>query len=99
LLAFAVSAVLLGGFGFSVIDSFTNAVPKFPPLILITAATLVVALLAALTERDPADRTAHRLRLGLIGVGLAGELAIYLVPITVGRWIIVPIFIIRPYRK
>jgi DMSO reductase anchor subunit len=93
LLAFAVSAIMLGGFGFSVIDSFTNAVIKFPPFSSITTTALVIALLAALTERDPADRTAHRLRLGLIGVGLAGMLVIYLVPITVGRWVMVPIFI------
>jgi DMSO reductase anchor subunit len=94
LLAFAVSAIMLGGFGFSVIDSFTNAVIKFPPFSSITTTALVIALLAALTERDPADRKAHRLRLGLIRVGLAGMLAIYLVPITVGRWIMVPIFIL-----
>jgi anaerobic dimethyl sulfoxide reductase subunit B len=91
LFAFAVSAILLGGLGLLVIDFFTY-IGDLVNLPLALIAVLGIALWTVLTERDSAHQTARRLRLGLTGIGLAGVLAIYFVPIAVGRWIMVPIF-------
>lgn len=93
LLAFTLSAVLLGSFGLVGVNIFTNTRGiGYLPIVL--TAGLAVALLVALTDPDSADQMAPRLRLGLIGLGLIGVLGMYLLPVTVGRWIMVPIFII-----
>lgn len=93
LLAFAVSAVSLGGLGLLAVDPFPHAGSmEILPLVLI--AGLVVALGVALTGPDPAQQTVHRLRLGLIGLGMVGTLAIHFVPNTVWSWFAVPICII-----
>jgi len=61
---------------------------------LVVAIGLIVALLLALVEQNQAYKTAGRLRLGLIGLGLVGIVGMHLVPNTVGRWIVIPIFLI-----
>jgi len=94
LLAFIVSAILLGGLGLEVVDVCVAA-PKAgePLMVLVVAIGLIVALLLAFAERNQAYKTARRLRLGLIGLGLVGIVGIYLVPNSVGRWIVIPIFL------
>jgi hypothetical protein len=50
-------------------------------------------MLLSLTDRNPASKTAGRLRLGLIALALAGAASMYLWPDPVGRWSMFPIFI------
>ena len=95
LLAFTVSALLLGGLGLEVVNVSVYAVESGEPLMaLVVAIGLIVALLLALAEQNQAYKTAGRLRLGLIGLGLVGTVGMHLVPNTVGRWIVIPIFLI-----
>jgi len=95
LLAFIVSAILLGGLGLEVVNVSVYAVESGEPLMaLVVAIGLIVALLLALAEQNQAYKTAGRLRLGLIGLGLVGTVGMHLVPNTVGRWIVIPIFLI-----
>jgi DMSO reductase anchor subunit len=95
LLAFAVSAILLGILGLKVVDFFADAAEtRYPPFGLVPVIGLVIAFLLSFSGRDPAHQTARRLRPGLIGLGLVGMLVMYILPDLVGSWIIVPIFII-----
>jgi len=94
LLAFIGSAITLGILGWEGVDLFADTVDIYPQLYLVVAVGLVVALLQSLTDLDQDHQTARRLRLGLIGLGLAGVLAMYVIPNTVGRWIMVPIFLV-----
>jgi anaerobic dimethyl sulfoxide reductase subunit B len=99
-LAFALSALLLGGFGLEVIDIFAGVPAGRSPLINVAvAAGLVFAFALALVERDQAYQTARRLRLGLILLGLAGMLAVSFLPDTMGRWITVLIFILVLFEQ
>jgi anaerobic dimethyl sulfoxide reductase subunit B (iron-sulfur subunit) len=92
-LAFFVSAALLGGIGVEILNnsgktgsmSFTN---------LVLGAGLIVVLGLSLLDRNQTHRTARGLRLGLIGLGLVGALGVYVAPNAVGRWLVVPIFVI-----
>ena len=93
LLAFAVSAVLLGGLGLAVIDAIRDATIEAGHQ-LAGGVGLTGALILSLAERNQAHRTADRLRLGSLGLGLLGTLGMYFVPDLVGRWIIIPIFLI-----
>jgi DMSO reductase anchor subunit len=93
LLAFFVSALLLGGIGTETLNSFeTTDFTPFTSLIL--GVGLVAALGLSLADRSPFHQTARRLRPGLIGLGLVGAFGMLVVSSIVGRWLIVPIFII-----
>jgi len=101
LLAFTLSAILLGGFGLEVVDVFSNAGGgRSLPLVLVATIALIVAFLLSFVEDDHAQQTARnlkvtgRLRLGLIGLGMAGALAMLFATGAAGKWISVPIFII-----
>ena len=93
LLAFVVSTVLLGGLGVEIFEVFGNTVPK-PLTGPAIGMALVVAWGLSLTDWDQVHRTARRLRLGLIVLALAGVAAIYIVPVTGARWMIILIFIV-----
>jgi anaerobic dimethyl sulfoxide reductase subunit B len=93
LLSFIVSAILLGGVGSEVLGVLGNPAPKLG-YFLISGIGLVGALLLSLSDRLPTHQTARNLRLGLIGLGLAGMLGIYTSPNPVGGWLVIPIFII-----
>jgi anaerobic dimethyl sulfoxide reductase subunit B (iron-sulfur subunit) len=93
-LAFALSAVLLGGFGLKIVALFAKTRTSVPPLDPVVTTGLLIALALSLTEQDQIHRTARKLRLGLIGLGLAGSLVTWIVPVLVGRWLLVPIFMI-----
>ena len=93
LLTFIVSAVLLGGLGLGMVHAFGSAVAQ-SGFILVSGTGLIGALLLSLTDRDHAHQAAHRLRLGLIGVGLIGVAAMYIVPSAVRGWLMIPIFLI-----
>ena len=92
--AFALSAILLGGYGLIALKPFINVGIGSLPIVLIASAGLVVALWAALTDHGPGYQAARRLRLVLIGLGLTGVPAMYLIPNPVGRGIGVAIFLI-----
>lgn len=92
-LAFIVSAVLLGGLGLVALEVVRNDAPKMGYL-LAGGAGLVGALLLSLSGQNPADKTAGRLRLGLIGLALVGVAAMYLLPDAARIWLAVPILII-----
>lgn len=94
LMAFTVSAILLGAFGLKAIGFLINAGIEFPPFVLIATAGLGSALWVEVTEPEPVHQAARRLRLVLIGLGLTGVLATYIVPNTVGRWIVITLFMI-----
>jgi DMSO reductase anchor subunit len=91
--AFIVSTVLLGGLGLAVVDAIGNNVPKVAHL-LAGGVGLGGALWLSLLERNSLHRTASRLRPGLIAFALIGVLGMFVVSDSVGRWMIVPIFII-----
>lgn len=92
-LAFAVSTFLLGSLGLQVLNGFTVVV-SYLPLDWFAAIGLVVTFSLALTDRNQAHRTARRLRLGLIGLGLAGLLVMGISSDLAKMWIMVPIFMI-----
>ena len=83
MLAFFVSALLLGGLGLNILDRFGNDVPM-PFTVLTIGAGLVAALALSLADRNQFHQTARKLRSGLIGLGLAGALGMYVVPSIVG---------------
>ncbi|MFL7868583.1 MAG: DmsC/YnfH family molybdoenzyme membrane anchor subunit, partial [Anaerolineales bacterium] len=93
LLAFLVSAVLLGVAGLGILATATNGSP-LPECKFVLGAGLLGALLLSLTDRNPAGKAAGRLRLGLIGLAMVGAITMYLWPDSVGRWSTIPIFII-----
>lgn len=98
LLAFLVSAVLLGGVGAAILNnSGETAFMSFTNLFL--GAGLIAALGLSLTDRDQTHQMARRLRLGLIGLGLVGVLGMYVLPNAVGRWLILPIFVIVLFEE
>ncbi len=95
LLAFSVSALVLGGLALEVLGTFaadTRAV--YPLAVPVTAVGLVVALGLLLTDRDRTHPTAHRLRLGSVGLGLAGVGGMAFVPHPAGMWLAAPLFVI-----
>ena len=83
LLAFIVSAIVLGGLGLGVANAFGSAVIKIGYLI-VSGIGLMGALLLSLTDRDQAYQTASRLRFGSILLALVGVVTIFLVPIRPG---------------
>ena len=92
-LAFIVSALLLGGLGLEILNMASSGIPK-PEYQFAFGAGWVGALWLSLTDRNPAGKTAGRLRLGLIGLALAGVASMYLWPASVGRWSMLPIILI-----
>ena len=93
LLAFVVSALLLGGLGLEVMDTLMKGTPRIGYQ-LVSGAGLAGAFLLSLSDRNPAGKMAGRLRLGLIGLALIGMAAMYFLPDSAGRWLVVPIFTI-----
>jgi DMSO reductase anchor subunit len=93
LLEFSFSALVLGGFGLQIVDTSGEAITKSGYL-LGSGLGLIGAFLLLLTDRDRPHRTARRLRLGLIALGLAGVLRMYLTPVAAGEWLAIPIFLI-----
>lgn len=93
LLAFFISAVLLGGIGLDILNS-SGKTGFMLFMNLVVGGGLIAALWLSLTDRDQTHQTARRLRLGLIGLGLVGMLGVHVVPITVGRWLVIPIIVI-----
>ena len=91
--AFSVSAVMLGGLGLAVVDMLAHGVPKTGYL-LSGGAGLVGALWLSLSGRDSVHQTAGRLRSGLTVLTLFGVVMMLLLPYPVGRWGVVPIFLI-----
>ena len=93
LLAFIVSAVLLGGLGLETLRIVENTAPKLG-YVLVSGIGLVVALLLSLSGWDQIHKTAHNLRLSLIVLSLVGVLGIYLALDSVGEWLPIPVFIL-----
>jgi anaerobic dimethyl sulfoxide reductase subunit B (iron-sulfur subunit) len=93
LLAFVVSAVLLGGLGLAVVDALVNGTPRVGYLLAAGAGGGGVLLLS-LSEREQAHRAARRFRLGLIGLLLLGLVTMCFAPDPVGRWLALPILIL-----
>jgi DMSO reductase anchor subunit len=93
LLAFTFSALTLGGLGLTAFELLTSSTIK-PGFLLAGGLGLVGALPLTLSELKQTHQTAIRLRLSLIILALVGVTAMFLVPLSVGRWIILPIFII-----
>ena len=92
LLAFLVSVALLGGIGIDILNNFEKA--DFMPFTnLVLGAGLIVALGLSLANQDQTHQTSRSFRLSLIGLGLVGVLGIYVVSNAVGRWLVVPIFV------
>jgi len=91
LLAFAVSAVVLGSFGLGVVDWIEGGGVRVGYQ-LVGGVGVVGALLLSLSDRNPAHQTVGRLKLGLIGLTLIGMLVIVIVPDEVGGRLTVPIF-------
>ena len=85
LLAFVVSAVLLGGLGSEMLNGTGNVA---------TSIGLIAALLVLLSDRNQAHLTARKLRFSLIGLGMIGVAVMYVVPNIAGEWLIIPIFVI-----
>jgi anaerobic dimethyl sulfoxide reductase subunit B (iron-sulfur subunit) len=98
LLAFIASTLLLGGFGLEVVNLVGGAASKIGYQ-LAGGVGGMGALLLSLSDRDPAHKMAGRLRLGLIGLALFGIVALFVIPDSVGRWTIVPIFIIALFEE
>ena len=93
LMVFLISALLLGELGTEILNRFGNAAPSLFTTLTVGAG-LVAALVLSPADRDQSHQTVRRLRLGLIGLGLVGVLVTFVVPNTMGRWLVVPIFII-----
>ena len=93
LLSFAVSAALLGALGLQILDTVGNTGPSIGYQ-FVSGGALVGALWLSLTERDSAHQTVNRLRLGLIALAGLGMVMLFILPDTVGRWIILPVFLI-----
>jgi len=93
LMAFSSSAFLLGGLGMTALDLLVNNIAKIGYL-FVGGVGGIGALLLTLTERNQIRKTATRLRLGLIALALLGAVKIVLVPESVGRWLVVSIFIL-----
>lgn len=93
LLAFTVSALLLGGLGLAVADALMNGTPKVGYLFAAGVGG-GGALMLALSDREQAHRAARRLRLGLIGLVLLGLVTICFVPDPAGMWLALPILIL-----
>jgi len=87
LLVFIVSSVVLGGLALEFFD--TLAIRQ-----LVVGIGLGVALRLSLSERNNAYKTASRLRLGLIVMGVIGVTAIFFVPNMIRMWLTIPIFLI-----
>ncbi len=93
LLAFALSAILLGGCGLLIMDPWTSAgFLERLPLVLIVG--LGFTLWNALPGRDRAHQTARSFRLGLLGLAMLGMLILSIGPDPAGGWIAVPIFML-----
>jgi anaerobic dimethyl sulfoxide reductase subunit B (iron-sulfur subunit) len=101
LLAFTISALLLGGFGLKIVGFFANTEDsEYLPLAFATFALIGAFWLSIVDNDDQAHQTARnlkvtgRLRLGLIGLGMVGALVMLFAPGALGKWISVPIFVI-----
>jgi DMSO reductase anchor subunit len=70
-----------------------------PSYLLIGLVGLVGALGLSLFDRNQVHQTAGRLRLGLIGLAIVGVIVIIFSPVTVGRWVVVPTFIIALFAE
>jgi hypothetical protein len=92
-LEFSISALVLGGLGLQIVDTSGEAITKSGYL-LGSGLGLIGAFLLLLTDRDHTYRTARRLRLGLIALGLAGVLGLSLTVVAAGEWLAIPIFLI-----
>jgi len=93
LLLFSISAILLSGLGLSVLDVLAMDSVRTGYL-LVSGAGLLGALLLSLSDRTPAHQTAGRFRLDLIVLAVIGVMTFFLVPGSVGRWMVASIFII-----
>ena len=96
--AIAVSAVALGGLGTASIDMLTHDIPRTGYLIA-GGVGLAGALWLSLSERNQIHLTAGRLRSGLIALSLLGVTMTVLLPNLVGRWVVVPIFLIALFEE
>jgi hypothetical protein len=85
--------MVLGGVGIEVFAVFGNAPAKIGYL-LVSGAGLAGVLLLSLAGWDHAHPAAHRLRLGLVGVGLVGVVILSVVPNTARIWLVAPLLII-----
>jgi DMSO reductase anchor subunit len=93
LLAFVISAMVLGGIVLAVLDIFENSTPRLEYLVT-SAIGLAGALLLSASERNSTYRIVGRLRLCLIAFALFGVMGTIVSTYPVGRWWIVLIFLI-----
>jgi DMSO reductase anchor subunit len=93
LLAFIVSAIVLGGLGLGVVNAFGSASAKSGYLI-VSGIGLIGALLLSLFYRHQAHQSASRLRFSLIVLALFGVVTILLIPDSIGMRMVSLIFIL-----
>ena len=98
LLAFVVSTVLLGTLGLQILNILGNTSPGIGYQ-LASGGALIGVLWLTLTERDSAHPTANRFRLGLIVLVSIGLVLMFVVPGTIGEWVIFPVFVVALFEE